>query len=465
MSLDKNWNALSNLVHKVIRVLEKKDITHAEAFFTSNQTTEVAIRNSEILTQNRVDDCGVGFRVVTARNKMGFACTNTLSERAVLEAGKKAFAIARVSSEVRNFALPDAGKPPRVKGLFDSRVVEIGVEEGVDVARRMIRAAEDFDERVIAKDGRVLFESGWRGILNTLGLDLEERETKVAIYLGGSGEQNGEVTGSCYDLMLRRTAEVEPEKVGENVGKMVIELFRPKPLKGFKGTAIFGPEAVSYQFVNVLVDALKGENVISGRSAWAGKIGQEVASENLTLTDNAVLEKGYASRSFDDEGCSSRNTVLMGKGELLSFLHNATTANAMKTRNTGNASRSPGGFDMVRAIVGSGYRAKPEIFPSNLIIKPGNKTKEKLVSEISKGVLIESMAGFPQAGSGMISAQLSRAFFVENGEIEYPIKGGMVSGVAFDWFKQVSEVSADSKQFPNAVVPSLRVEEAKVIGA
>ena len=464
MGLDTNWNSLGNLVHKAMKMLEKKDITHAEAFFTSTQTTEVVVRNSEIHTQNKVNDSGVGFRVVTG-NTVGFACTNTLNEKAVLEAGEKAFDIAQVSSEMPNFTLPKASQPPKFEGLFDSRFAETGVEEGVDVARKMIRAAEDFDRRVIAKDGRVLFESGWRGIVNTLGVDFEEKETRAVVYLGGSGEQNGEVTPSCYDAMFNRTADLEPEKVGENVGKMVIEMFKPQPLKSFQGTVIFGPEAVSYQLFNVLVDGLKGENVVARSSAWAGKLGQMVASEDLTVIDNAVLEKGFASRSFDDEGCPSQKTTLLTKGKLESFLHDASSANALKMRNTGNASRFPSGFDMIRAIVGNGYRAKPEIYPSNLIIQSGNRTREELVSEIGKGILVESMAGFAQPCSGMISAQLSRAFYIENGEIKYPVKGGMVSGVAFDWFKRISGISRDSKQFANAIVPSLRIEQVKVVGA
>ncbi|NIV43704.1 hypothetical protein GWN49_02270 [Candidatus Bathyarchaeota archaeon] len=65
----------------------------------------------------------------------------------------------------------------------------------------------------------------------------------------------------------------------------------------------------------------------------------------------------------------------------------------------------------------------------------------------------------------MISAQLSRAFLIQNGEIKHPIKGGMVSGVAFDWFKHISGIGKDSKRFSNSIVPSLRVEEVKVIGA
>jgi len=465
MSLETNWTSLNKLSHKAMKTLEQKDTAHAEAFFTSTETTEVVIRNSEILTQNKADDSGVGFRVAVKGNKVGFACTNTLTEKAISAAAERALSIAKVSSEEPNFFIPEASRLPEVKQLFDSRIVEITVEEAVDMANRTMRAAEDFDKRVIAKDGRLIFQAGWRGITNTSGVDFEDQETKAVIYLAGSGEQDGEVTGSCADYIFSRTADLCPENLGENVGKMVTEMFKPKPVKSFQDTAIFGPEAVSYQIVDTLIDALKGETVLAGRSAWTGKLGETVAAENLTITDNATLENGFSSRSFDDEGYASQNTVLIQKGRLQSYLHNATSANALKTRNTGNASRFIGGLDMTRMIVGNGYRAKPEIYPSNLMIQPGDNAKTELLSEIKKGVLVESMAGFPQAGSGMISAQLTRAFYIENGEIQHPVKGGMVSGVAFDWFKKISGIGKDSRQFQNSVVPSLRVEEVKVVGA
>jgi len=464
MSKERNWVFLRDLVHKSVKTLQKQNIKQVEAFFTQTQTMEVTIRNSETLAQNKLDDCGVGFRVEIAGNKVGFASTNNLNEKAVLKTGEKALAIAKVSSKVPDFALPEAKRLPKVKGLFDSRIAELRVKEAVDVASRVINAAEGVDKRVIAKDGRVVFESGCRGIVNTLGVDFEERETRAFMYLAGSGEQKGEVTGSCYDYVFSRAVDLEPEKVGENVGTMVTEMFKPKTVKSFQGTVIFGPEAVSYQLVDVLVDAFKGENIVAGRSAWTRKLGEKVASENLTITDNALLEGGFASRSFDDESCPSRNTTLLRNGRLEGFLHDATTANALKTRNTGNASRFPGGFGMTRMIVGNGYRAKPEVYPSNMLIQPGDETREEILSETKRGVLIESMAGFPQAGSGIISAQLSRAFFVQNGEIKHSIKGGMISGVAFDWFKQISAVGNDSKQFQNSVVPSIRVEGAKIVG-
>lgn len=445
--------------------MEKQGATLAEAFFTAVQTTDIGVRNSEIFTQNRASDAGVGFRVSVKGNKVGFACTNTISEKSINDAAQNALHVSKVSSGIKDFALPRANSTKKVRGLFDPKVPEASIEDVVNLAKRGIDAAEGFDKRVIVKTGRVSFMCGWRGVVNTLGVDLEERETKTLIYLGASGKQNKEVTSSCADFTFRRTIDLDPEAVGVNVARMAISLFQPKPVASFQGSVTFGPEAVSYQLFDALVDALKGETVVLGRSFWSKKTGEAVTSENITIEDNALIETGFSSRSFDDEGCPSQKTTLVKKGKLESFLHNTTTANLLKTNNTGNASRYAGGMSMARAIVGSGYRAKPEIYPSNLVIQPGRKSKEQIVSEIDKGVLVESMAGFAQAGSGLISAQLSTAFYIEKGEVKYPIKGGMVSGVAFDWFRQVSDIGNDSKQFADSVMPSLRVENVKVIGS
>ena len=458
-----DWTYMSDLVGKTVKMLEKKGITSAEAFFTMSDTTEVSIRNSEILTQNNLRDSGVGFRV-EVDNRVGFACTNEINDKSLNTAAEKALSIARVSAEVPHFALPQPGDILPVKKGYDSRVAEMTGDDAVDMAHRLIAASEGYDSRVIAKSGRVVLISGWRGVLNTLGVDCEEQETKAVLYLGGVGEQPGEVTGSCFDYAFSRTSDISPEKVGQAVGKRVVEMFNPQPLHSFTGTVIFGPEACSYQIVDALIDALKGENVMAGRSIWEKKIGKKVASEQLTITDDALRENGFSSRSFDDEGCPSRCTHVIEKGVLTQYLQNATTAAFLNMENTGNACRSPGGFDMVRNIIGSGYRTAPEPYPSNLVIHPGTSSREILISDVEKGVLIESMAGFTQAGSGLISAQLSQAFFIKNGEIQHAVKGGMVSGVAFDWLNNVSGIGNDTMQFNNAVVPSLRVEDVTVVG-
>jgi PmbA protein len=461
-----DWQSFSNLVHKVMTKLGKhREISLAESFFTSSESTEVTIRNSQIFAQNKRVDSGVGFRIAVPRNRVGFACTNIVTERTILEAAQQAIGIAKVSPELGNFCLPFKRKDLSVNGLCDPRIVEARVEEAVDMAERAINAAEEFDRRVIAKDGRVIFTSEWVGIENTQGVALEEQRTEAVVYLGGGGEQEGEVTSSCYDTQFSRTMDLNPEAVGESAARQVTQMFNPKPLKSFQGTVVFAPQTVSYQIAEVLIDAIKGSNVLSGKSAWSSKVGQMVAQDTLTLIDDATLPHGVGARSFDDEGSISQKTMIIDKGTLRSFLHNATSAEALGSENTGNASRAIQGFDLVDMIIGQGYRTTPAIAPANLTVHPGDKSKEELISETAKGVVVSSMAGFPQAGSGMISAQLSQAFLIEGGEEKHPVKGGMISGVVFDWLQTISGVGNDSKQFQNCAVPSIRVEDVKIVGA
>jgi len=465
-SLDERWESLSDAADKAISNVIKRGATHAEAFLTDTQATEVFIRNSEIFAENVTSDAGVGFRVAVDGEKVGFACTNLVDEKAIVESAYRALSIARASTAIPHFSLPTASKIPKVPGLYDKRFEAIDASDVVDVARRAVEAAEDYDPRVIAKTGIVSYQIGKRQVINSLGVDAEEKFTKSFIYLGGAGEDANEVTPSCDDYELKRSADINPEVVGENVAKMVVAQFKPRKIESFEGTAVFEPAAVAYQLFDALVGALRGDAVATRRSAWANKIGEVVVSENLEISDDGVLKGGFGSQCFDDEGHPSQTTEITRKGKLLRFLHNATSANALAMVNTGNASRdvAAGGLDMTRSIIGGGYRSKPGIYPSNLTIRLGNKTQSELTSEVEKGVLVEAMSGFVQVGSGLISAQLSRAHLIENGEVRHPIRGGMVSGIAFDWFMKVSGVGRETKQSRYCIVPSLRIEGVKVLG-
>lgn len=466
MSFEENWSLLADRARKTLKRLSGKGAKLAEAYMLATRTTETNIRNSQVFTENAIEDMGISFRVSTSDNRVGFACTNTVhSKTQITETGEKALSIAKLSAPVLGFTLPAKERIPRVDGLFDKAVVEADVGDAVDIARRLINSTEAVDKRVGAKGGQVSLSHIKKSVVNSFGVDLEAEETQAFAYVYGSGVNKGEPTPSCFDGQLRKCFDLNSEEIGKNVGRMVTGLFDPKPIESFEGTVVFGPEAVSYQLCDAIIGAVKGENVASRGSPWAGKIGETIASADFTLLDDATLKGAFASRSFDDEGCPSKLTTLVSKGKLDGFLHNATTANRLGMENTGNASRFAGGYEMTKMFVGSGYKAKPEVYPSNLVIQQGRKDKVELVSEVDRGLLVGSMGGFVQAGSGMISAQLGRAHYIENGEIKHAVKGGMVSGVAFDWLRNVSVVGNDAKQFFNSVVPSLRVEKVKVIGS
>ena len=466
MRRNSDWQFSSDVARKTIKHLQDMGADQVEAFCLATRTTEVTIRNSEIFGENEVEDIGVSFRTATPDKRVGFACTNIVNtEKDVLEAGKKALSIARLSPSVSDFTLPIKLKMPTARGLFDEAVVNATVEDAVDVACRLIKSVEDVDRRVTAKAGQVSFSHARRSVVNSFGVDAESEETRVFAYVYGSGSQGAEITPSCLDFEMKRNLHLDPENIGNTVGRLVLSQFNPKPVDSFEGTVIFEPNAVSNQLFEALSNALNGENVAAGSSPWTKKLDEPVASETLNVADNGLLEGGFASRDFDDEGFPSRKTDVISRGKLNSFLLDATSANKLKMPNTGNASRFAEQSDMASQIIGGGYKAKPTVHPSNLMIMPGGKTKDDLIAEVDNGILVGEMAGFVQAGSGLISAQLIRAHYIKNGTLQHPIKGAMISGVAFDWFKQVDAVANDLKQSFNSVVPSIRVRNVKIIGS
>jgi len=273
MRAENSWEFLADTVRKTLKRLEELGAELAEAFFSATWTTEVTIRNSEVLAENVMEDAGVGFRVAVSGNRVGFACTNVVStEKAVFEAGERALSIAKSSAPVPDFALPSSLKVPMVQGLFDSAVLDASVEESVNIARRMIQSTENVDKRITAKGGQVSISYIQRGVVNSLGVDVEAKETQVGAGVYGTGRRNGEVTPSCFDIELKRCLDLHPEKIGDAVGQMIIAQFNPKPVESFEGTVIFEPEAVSYQLCDAMIGALKGENVGAGSSPWIGKL-------------------------------------------------------------------------------------------------------------------------------------------------------------------------------------------------
>jgi len=462
--MDESWKTLRMLIKKTVNQNEETAV-HIEAFYTAQQKIYATIRNSQINAKNSIADAGVGFRIMV-EDRMGFASTNHMTEESLRKTCKRALSMARASSQDSHCVFPVPGSLPSVKGLYDPAVPAISMEEVVDVTQRSIHAAESHDQRVKAKGGRVNYTWGWRGILNTEGVDVQEKTTSTALTLHGVGElPDGTVTGICSDYQFSRQASGNPEELGETVGKKVVDMINPQKLPGFCGTVVFGPEAGSYQLTDALIDALSGENVQSDRSAWTNSTGDQVASPLITLTDEGTRSHGYSSRTFDDEGAPSQKTVLIHQGILHTYLHTASTSQALALSNTANASRYTGGFDITHSIIGEGYRTVPRVYPSNLVFTPGTSSREDLLSEISRGILVESMDGFVQPGSGVISARLSQAYYVEKGDIICPVKGGMISGTAFQWIQSLSGIGKDMKMFGNVIIPSLRVEHVNFVGA
>ena len=195
------------------------------------------------------------------------------------------------------------------------------------------------------------------------------------------------------------------------------------------------------------------KKVQEGQSLMREQLGKNVAHSIVNIIDDALLNTGYNTRPFDDEGYPSQKTVLISDGRLQSYLHNTITALKDGTISTGNASRS--------------FKTSINISPSNLYIKPGSSSKDDLYSVFPKCIEIVQLSGM-HSGCNTISGDFSmgaQGFYCEDGQRKYPIHNFTVSGNFLNLLKHIVGLADDLKFKLSAIgSPSILVENLSISG-
>jgi PmbA protein len=202
-----------------------------------------------------------------------------------------------------------------------------------------------------------------------------------------------------------------------------------------------------------LSQGLNGKEVYKGTSPLAGKIGQKIFDEKLTMIDDGTIDGKFASASYDDEGVPSRRNTLIEKGMLKSFIYDLKTAAQSGVESTGNASR--------------GLFYPPEPSGTNLIIQPGNTPLKDILAGMENGILVEDLLGIGQGNiiSGAFSNPLALAFKVQKGEIVGRVKDLSIAGNIYALLKNVEAVSEESQWIYSTVcAPYILIPEMNVAG-
>jgi len=189
-------------------------------------------------------------------------------------------------------------------------------------------------------------------------------------------------------------------------------------------------------------------------SLLKGRVGEVIASEAVTLTDDPLLPGGSATCPFDDEGVPAFTKDVVSRGRLTTLLHNLKTARKDGVRTTGNASKA-------------GYAAPVKVSPSNFYFKPGEKPLAALLEDVGEGLVITELSG-THAGANPVSGDfslLSKGYRIENGKKGRPVEQITVAGNFYDVLKNV-RAFADDLKFPSGSTgsPSCWVGEMSVAG-
>jgi PmbA protein len=227
--------------------------------------------------------------------------------------------------------------------------------------------------------------------------------------------------------------------------------------------------ALALLLSTTLASAVKADNIQKSQSPFVGKLGQSVASSNISIVDDGHLPQAFGSRPFDDEGFPTQTTKIIDKGRLRSFLYNTYASNKDRVKSTGNSLRSMGGFGTRQR-----YCVEPLIGSTNFRLFAGVKGAEdsydSVVSEVKNGIIAKGVIGAHTANpqSGEFSVALDLAYKVEKGETSFPVKQAMVGGNIQDLLKNVSLLANDVThvgwEHSSIITPTVLVKNVRVSG-
>lgn len=429
-----------------------------EIYVEFGRTVMVKTYGREVESVTVAEPRGLGVRAVHDR-RVGYAFTADLSPLGLDRVLADAASAASATDPDPFVDLPLAPRRPypTVIGLWRAGVSGTTVETKIELALRAESAAlsckdiEAVEESVYA-DGDTQI-----AVSSTTGVEAEAEQSFCYLYVLAHAGRDGERQSGLGFSAGREPSSLFPEAAGEEAAEKARVLLGASPCPTGSYTVVFDREVVA-ALLSSIVPALSAEAVQKGRSVFARRVGQAVASSQFTLLDDGLATDGMATNPFDGEGVPQQKTVLIDSGLLRSYLHNSYTArkDGGETDSTGNAGRGS-------------YRMLPGVRATNLVVPGGRGDLDAVLSRVGQGLYVESVSGL-HSGVNVISGEISVGVtgrLVEGGEPGRPVREVTVATDFAQLLGSVSEVAGDARWIPlygSAYVPSLVVQGITVSG-
>ena len=442
---------LYELGGSALREAEHLGATQAEVYLQFINKLEIKIERGAVRATSKSQDAGCGIRSVIGK-RTGYSFITTISKDGVFQTVHDSISVARSSVPDEQFVtLPSySGSYPTVKGLYDERVADLTAEDAAELMMRGIsacREASGLEKNLII--GLISATSFTTVIVNSLGLNCDNQRTKMMLDLTAVIGEGDQQCSSWEERASCRLQRIEPEVIGRTAAESALSLRGAKTIQGGDMQLILAPQAMKQLFREGFVPAVNAREVQDGKSYLADSLGSTVAPSFVDIVDDALVEGGVGSRSFDGEGSPSKRTAIVDSGVLASYLHDSYSSSRAQVENTSNASRSS-------------YQRLPVISQSNLIVNPGHGSRDDLVQEIDEGVLCRITADTPNMVTGELSAMVMEGFYIRRGEIQHALKNTLFGTTMQSLLKNIRTVGSDVEWRGSVITPSVIVDSVKI---
>ena len=444
-----------NLATELVAALRKQGVDACDVMIvdSSEFNTDVRLGKIEKLEQNISK--GLGLRIIK-NGATALTYTTDFTDKSVKSLVSDTLDIVKVSNaDQYNGLAPKEhlGAHEGKLALFDESLARMSPEKKIEMAREMEAAGMKFDKRITNTRGANWSDATTRYTLaNSDGFASQYKTTMASLSVSFLAEENGvKQTDYWYSFNRFVNRLASPKEIGEEAGRRVVAKLGGRKPKSQKVPVVVDP-MVSRGFVSMLFNAASGRNVHRKSSFLVDRVGQEIASPLITVIDDAVIPDGPSSRPFDAEGVKSSQLTLIDKGVFKSYVCDAYAARRLGQRPTGHAARS--------------YQSMPSVGSTNLYLKAGASDPKEMVKGVKNGLYLSAMFG---QGTNLVTGDISRGaagFWIENGEITYPVQELTLAGNALSILKNISAVGNDlSFKFGGTAAPTLLISELTVGGA
>lgn len=409
-----------------------------EAFLTHGKQFSVKAYDGEVESLSSSEPRGAGIRIVVD-NKQGFAYTTNLTQEGMGDALEQARTNARSASEDEALGLAEAWTGPvvDVEGLFDEGQALVNPDAKVAFALELEAATKAVDPRIRTVEDALYSDAEEEvAIATSNGVASSYRATEAWCYsvpIATDGDDTQ--VGFEFDLG-RGLKDLDARRTGRRASVHALAILGAEKIPSGKMPVVFDPYTAA-QFLGVIGQALTGESVQKGRSLFAGRMGDSVASSALTLFDDGRIPGAPGSSPWDAEGVPTERTEIIKDGVLASYLYDLKSARREGRSSTGNASRA-------------GFKSGPHPAPSNLALASTGEPREEVLKLAGRALLVQDLHGV-HSGANAISGDFSVGVtgrLIEDGIPTQAVKEVTIAAPMLEILSSITHVATDLRWLP-----------------
>ena len=437
---------------KLLEAAKAAGIETAEVYYYGGENFRTRARDGEIDSYEVSASAGLSLRG-TVGGRMGYASTEAFDDEAIaqlIEGVKESAAL--VETDVQDEIFAGEAEYPTLEDV-PSDLAEVSADKKLELCLALEKLTREGDPRITKADAMLSTSKTARRLKNSYGLDLSSEGGSFMAYASAIAVDGGSTADGGENARGHKIGDLDVQKVAASAVEDAVGQLHGEPVPTGEYRVILERHAMS-ALLRTFAGVFSAESAQQNMSLLKGKEGTVVAADIVTLMDDPLFPGGLNSRTFDAEGSATRTKAVIDKGVLTTLLHTRKTAKKQGVAPTGNATRM-------------GYSASVHVGPTNMFLKPGEKSLEALMADVGDGLVITGLSGL-HAGANPASGDfslLSNGYTVEGGKRGKAVERVTIAGNFYELLRSIRAVGSDL-ELPLAGVdcPSVDAGVMKVSG-